>query len=352
MPHAPVSRLPVILVLATGGTIAGRSLCADSPLTYQAGAIDVNESLQAVPGLSATARIRAESIAAIGSEHMTEAIWLRLREAINRAMAEHDIDGIVILHGTDTMEETAFFLELATAGDKPIVLTGAMRPADAVGADGPANLLAAVRTAADPAARGRGVLLVMNDVIHGARAVTKIDATNVAAFVSVGGGPLGRMVDGRPFFFHGPSGERRRLEPAFRLDGLSALPRVEIVYGHAGMGDAMAEAAARTAAGIVHAGVGMGHVHNAVRPVYAAAIASGVVVVRASRPLHGYAPLLDNEDARAGFVAAGDLNPQKARALLQLALTGTASARDIQDYFIRYGNALPRARNAEQLPAS
>ncbi len=322
---------PVVVVLATGGTIAGQACRAGSTVEYRAGTLGVECLLEAVPGLFGVARLRGEQIANVGSQHMTEAIWLRLAAAAGRALADPGVDGVVVLHGTDTLEETAYFLDLVVGGAKPVVVTGAMRPADAPSADGPMNILNAVRLAGNAGARGLGVLVALNDRIHAARDVVKSDTLDLAAFQSAGGGMLGRLVDGRPLFRRRPAD--RSAGPVFRLAGLTALPRVEIIYGHAGQRRDLVDAAvAAGASGLVHAGVGMGHVHQAVRAAFVEAMRRGVRVVCSTRVPDGPVSL-DGDYLGEGFIAAGDLNPQKARVLLQLALTRTDDIGEIRGMF-------------------
>lgn len=324
------SEPPLISLLATGGTIAGKS--TDGGATnYRSGEVPAEELLRAAPGLNRIAAVRCRQIANIGSEDMVPEVWLDLAREVARETADPAVSGVVILHGTDTMEETAFFLDLTGAAAKPVAMTGAMRPADAASPDGPANILDAVRTAASPLATGRGVLVVMNGVIHAARRVAKADTLSVDAFRSEEG-PEGRMVGGAARFFGtaGASGAR------FDLSGVTELPRVEIIYGHTGQRRELVDAAVAAGAwGIVHAGVGMGNVHRDVRPALAEAATGGVVVVCASRVPCGPVPLTDRL-RRDGFLAAGGLNPQKARVLLQLALARGDRAAGIQKLFASF----------------
>ena len=186
----PEARLPAIAVLATGGTIAGAQADAASH-AYRAGALDVGQLLAAVPGLGELARIQAEQVASVGSQNMTHAVWARLAQRIDTLCADPSIDGIVVTHGTDTLEETAYFLSLVIRHDKPLVLVGAMRPATAPGADGPANLYHAVALAGCAAAVGRGPLVVMNEDIHYAREIQKVACAGINAFASPNRGRAG-----------------------------------------------------------------------------------------------------------------------------------------------------------------
>lgn len=327
-----------VTVLATGGTIAGQASLPGSVANYQPGVLQAEDLLKAVPGLADSAAINCRQVANLGSEDMDPSVWLALAAAVREEMANPEVTGIVVLHGTDTMEETACFLDLCVLGNeetiKPVVMTGAMRPADAVSADGPANILGAVRTAISPNAAGRGVLVVFNGKIHAARRVYKADSLNLDAFASTVGGCEGLLLDGTPFFLQ--SAGRPPVQASFDIAECEDLPRVEIIYGHAGQRRELVDAALATGAwGVVHAGVGMGNIHAAVRPVLAEAAAGGTVVVCASRVPEG-ASVRTERNRKDRFVSAGPLNPQKARVLLQLALTETDDFTVIQSMFDSY----------------
>ncbi len=332
MSNSAQARKPYLAVLATGGTIAGRAASAVRPSDYAPGVLAIDQLLDSVPELAEFARIEGEQIANIGSEDMTEDIWLKLAAAANARLARPGIDGLVVIHGTDTMEETAYFLNLTVRAAKPLVITGAMRPANAPGADGPANLLNAVRLAASREAGGKGVLVCMNDGIGSARGTTKTSTSDLAAFRSPVTGDLGVMMDGKPMFYREPV-RRHTADSEFGIDGVDALPRVEIVYGHAGQKRDLVDAAvAAGARGIVHAGVGMGMVHKNAKPALEEAAGRGVIVVCSSRTGSGLVP----EGSKAPFVTADNLNPQKARVLLQLALTRTSDPAVVQKMFNTY----------------
>src|SRR5581483_10260078 len=196
----PASALPKIKVLATGGTIAGaQSSTADAG--YKSGAFSVNDLIKAVPTMTNLAELSGEQVANIGSQTMNHEVWLKLAKRVNEVLAG-DTDGVVITHGTDTMEETAYFLSLVLTSDKPVVLVGSMRPATAIGADGPANLYNAVALAADPAARGRGPLVILNDTIHYAREAQKTHTTHLDTFKSPNRGVAGVMNTGKAYFYN------------------------------------------------------------------------------------------------------------------------------------------------------
>lgn len=331
MPEA--ARLPAIAVLATGGTIAG----AQSPeehVGYVSGALDIGLLLAAVPGLDGIAALHPEQIANVGSQDMRHDVWHTLATRIRALVEDPRIDGIVVTHGTDTLEETAYFLDLVVPAGKPLVLTGAMRPATALGADGPANLCAAVALAADEQARGRGVLVLMNDIIHEARGVQKIAAAGLEAFASPDRGAAGVMQGERPRFHRAapPPAElpwRRAALPA-----AASWPRVGIVYAHADMQADVIDFMAERCQGLVLAGVGDGNAAADAIQALARARARGVAVVRASRTGRGRVGRnVEVDDDGLGFIAAGDLNPQKARVLLMLALMSQADHATLCRWF-------------------
>lgn len=323
---------PHIVVLTTGGTIAGQR-DARSPIGYNSAQLDASQLIRSVPGLDTLARMSAEPVAAIGSQDMTDAVWMALAARITSLLADDAVDGIVVTHGTDTMEETAFFLDLVLPHAKPVVLVGAMRPASALSADGPANLYDAVRVAASAAARNRGVLVVMNGTIHGARDVEKSHATALETFRSPNYGPMG-YVDAANVRF---STEVPAPRPArYSRGGTAELPRVDIVFAHAQMDGAdIRDAVARGARGLVLAGVGAGNCSKAAIRAFEEAAVRGVVVVRASRTGAGFVDRnVEIDDDRLGFVAALDLTPQKARVFLQLLITnGITDAAAVQRAF-------------------
>lgn len=327
---------PRIAVLATGGTIAGQAGDASKTAGYKAGVVGVDKLLEAVPALSQVAQILAEQIASIDSKDMSTALWIALSQRINALLAEDDVDGIVVTHGTDTLEETAYFLHLTVKSDKPVVLTAAMRPSTALSADGPLNLLNAVTVAAQKSAWKQGVLVAFNNQIHSARDVTKTSTYAVDAFRSPEVGALGWVQDGRVEF------QRSALRPHTTrtpFDAQAALPAVEIVASYAGASRAAIEAfVAAGAKGIVIAGTGNGSVHATLQQALADATKQGVAVVRSSRVGSGH--VMRNgaaSDDALGSVSAGTLNPYKARVLLMLALAANITdPAAIQQIFDTY----------------
>lgn len=328
-------RLPKIAVLATGGTIAGVSASSTNLTGYTAGVLPPEQIMAAVPGLSGMAHLYAEQLASIDSSNMTIALWLQLAERVN-GLLSGDTAGVVITHGTDTMEETAYFLNLVVKSRKPVILVGAMRPASAISADGPLNLLQAITVASSVEARGRGVLLVMNGEINEARDVAKTNTTQVGTFHSANFGPLGAVVGNKAVFYREPTRKHTR-DTEFDVRGLNALPKVEIIYSYVDAGlDALCGILAAKPDGIVVAGVGNGTLPLVLADKLATASASGIAVVRSSRVGSGPVTPEPDHDAVPGFVAADTLSPQKARILLMLALTKTRENGEIARMFQSY----------------
>ena len=319
--------LPTIAVLATGGTIAG------------AAATDVQAGYTSGPGRRPTidrrrtagkklATLRGEQISNIGSQDMNDEVWVKLAGRVNELAAMPDVAGIVITHGTDTIEETAYFLNLVVKTRKPVVLTAAMRPATALSADGPLNFYNAVAVAANKDAGGRGVLVVVNDWIHGAASLTKTSTTAVQTFMSPLAGLIGTIAYGQAEFNRGPVG-RHTFDSEFSLQGVAALPRVDIIMAYENMDGALIDAAvAAGAKGLVIAGVGNGNLTQAAVTALAAQARHGIVCVRASRVTVGRVERnVELDDDKLGFVASLDKNPQKARVLLRLALLKSSKRR-------------------------
>lgn len=326
--------LPHVTILATGGTIAGGGESATQS-SYTAGKVGVESLVKAVPQLKDIAVIYGEQVVNIGSQDMNDAVWLTLAKKINAECSK--TDGFVITHGTDTMEETAYFLDLTVKCDKPVVLTGSMRPSTAMSADGPFNLYNAVVTAADPASARRGVLITMNDTVMDARDAAKTNTTDVATFKAVNYGPLGYIHNGK-IEYQRPSALQHTTATPFDVSKLTTLPKVGIVYNYANASDLPAKALIQDGyQGIISAGVGNGNLYKTIFDTLATAAEKGVVVVRSSRvPTGATTRNAEVDDARYGFVASGTLNPQKARILLQLTLTQTRDPQKIQQYFNEY----------------
>jgi L-asparaginase len=333
---AEAGTLPSVVVLATGGTIAGAA-ASDVQAAYQSGQVGVEQLLAAVPQAKKLANLRGEQISNIGSQDMNDEVWLKLARRINALAAMPDVDGVVVTHGTDTIEETAYFLNLVVKTRKPVVLTAAMRPSTALSADGPLNFFNAVAVAADKDASGRGVLVVVNDWIHGASSLTKTSTTAVQAFLSPLSGLIGTVAYGDSEFYRGPVG-RNTQNSEFSVDKITSLPRVDIVMAYENMDGKLIDAAvAAGARGVVIAGVGNGNMTQAALDALAAQAKKGIVCVRASRVATGrVGRSVEVDDDKLGLVASLGLNPQKSRVLLRLALTQTNDLKRIQRYFDEY----------------
>jgi L-asparaginase type II len=330
-------RLANVSILATGGTIAGTGATSTTTVGYTAATVGVQTLIKAVPEITRVANVTGEQVFQIASENMGNEHWLMLAKRVNALLAQPNVDGIVITHGTDTLEETAYFLNLVVKSRKPVVLVGSMRPSTALSADGPINLYNAVVLAASAEAAGRGVLVAMNDQINAARDVTKTNTTTADTFRSSDLGALGYIQGGKPFFYR-QSLRRHTLDTEFDISTLEALPQVDVAYAYANVGPVAVNAlVAAGARGLVHAGVGNGSLPVKVKPALQAARKNGVIVVRASRVGLGIvARNGEANDDELDFVVSDTLSPQKARILLMLALTRTDSTTDIQRMFHTY----------------
>jgi L-asparaginase len=333
---AQEKKLPNIVILATGGTIAGAA-ATGTQAGYTSGAVTIDAMLAAVPGIKDLANIKGEQISNVGSQDMSLAIMLTLAKRLNALLAQNNVDGIVITHGTDTMEETAFFLNLVVKSDKPVVMVGSMRPSTAVSADGPLNLFNAVGVAIDHDSKGRGVLVVMNDWIHGAHSLTKTSTTAIQTFMSPLRGLVGISSYGKNDFYNTPQW-KHTTGSEFDVSNVTTLPRVDILYAYADMPPDLIDASvANGAKGIIIAGVGNGNMNKTSLEAAARAAKKGVVVVRSSRVVTGSVGRnVEVNDDEMGFVASDELNPQKSRMLLMLALLKARTTAEIQNLFYSY----------------
>lgn len=327
--------LPHVVILGTGGTLAS---VAHSRLEehYDPAEIPVSDLLNDLPELNQIARISCEQVAQINSEHMTEDIWLKLARRVQDIADDDAVDGIVITHGTDTMEETSFFINLVINTKKPIVFTGAMRPANAISADGLRNLYNAVILASSQVAYDQGVLVTLNDVIHTARDITKTNVHTLDAFKSPDFGVLGYVQGMTPYLYRHAT-RRYTWQSEFNIKFIQSLPRVHIVYGYVGNNAALVEACVNDhAEGIISAGVGKGYQSEVTSEALIKARQQGVVVVRSSRVKNGIISREAELDDKHDFVVSSILNPQKGRILLALALTQTKDTKIIQRIFNDY----------------
>lgn len=327
---------PAVHLIATGGTISN---------TDDDGRLTGDEILASAPELAERADVTVEQFSNIASGRMTPALWLELARRVTAVLAARpELSGVVVTHGTDTLEETAWFLDLVIADDRPVVLTGAMRNASRLSPDGPGNLADAVRLAADPRARGRGAMVVLNDVALPARAATKRSTSRLEAFEAPGRGPVAVLDPDSVVFLEAPGRRRPPLLDLAGGEGPGDLPRVDIVYSHAGADGALVDAArAAGARGIIMASVGRGGLTPGQAEAVDRAVAAGVVVVVSSRTLSGRVPVGSDErrlaDWRPGRgirLGAGDLTPQKARVLLLLALARDPDPRAVLEVFRAY----------------
>lgn len=327
---------PTIYILATGGTIAGSGSGA-LDTSYTSGTVTVDKLIAAVPEINKIATIKGEQISNIGSQEMNNEVWFKLANRVNELLTSGKADGIVITHGTDTMEETAYFLNLVVKSDKPVVMVGAMRNSGSLSADGPLNIYNAVNVAMCKKAVGKGVMVVMNDEIHAAREVTKTNTTAVDTFKSPNSGKIGTVFYGNVKFYMNPV-RKHTVNSAFDITKIKELPRVDIIYSHSNDNPDFVNLAVKNGAkGIINAGMGNGNPFPSALEALGEAVKGGVVVVRDSRVGGGETTLNGEvDDGKYGFLASDNLNAQKARVLLMLALTQTTDKAKIQEFFLTH----------------
>lgn len=331
---------PDIFIAATGGTIAGVQENVEQH-TYAAGKLGIAALIKAVPQLKDIANVTGEQVMNIPSQDMTNTDWLKLARRLEELERSNKVTGIVVTHGTDTMEATSFFIALTVDTPKPIVFTGSMRPATAISADGPMDLYSAVAVAGSPEGAHCGVVVVFNDQVFSARDFYKVNTTRLDAFRAVDRGPLGIVDTGHVDIFKSPGTPPGKCSgngyptPKVPIDSIGSLPKVDIIYAYAGMGRELIDAAvAAGAKGLVLAGVGNGNFDNEALAGSRDARRKGVVIVRSTRVESGFTTRNAevNDDAE-GFVAAGEFKPSKARTILQLALLKKSSLSQIQEDF-------------------
>ena len=327
---------PKIRIIATGGTIAGVSASATSS-AYGAGQVGIQTLIAAVPQIKDLADVSGEQLVNIGSQDMNDEVWLKLAKRINQLLNNEGYDGVLVTHGTDTMEETAYFLSLTVHSDKPVILVGSMRPSTAISADGPANLYNGVAALVDPSSKGHGVMACMNNELFEAKALIKTHTTDCATFKGGLYGEVGYVYNGKPVYLH-KSVSKQGMTSEFNVDNMTSLPKVGIVYGYANCSPLPMQAFVDNHFdGIVLAGVGDGNFYKDVFDVAVKAQNAGIQIVRSSRVPTGPTNLNGEvDDAKYHFVASLNLNPQKARVLLMLALTKTHDWQKIQQYFEEY----------------
>ncbi len=325
-----------IVIIGTGGTIAGAGASATNTAAYQSAVVPVDKIIASVPEISKVANVKGEQIFQIGSESFNNERLLKLGKRVSELLKQPDVDGIVITHGTDTIEETAYFLNLTLKSDKPVVVVGSMRPGTALGADGALNLYDAVLVASNPDSRGKGTLVVLNDEIHTGRDVTKSNTFKTETFRSPFG-PLGYVVEGRTLFFRLPA-RPHTMQTEFDIDKLDKLPGVAIVYAYGNVNPASVDAAVKNGAkAIVFAATGNGSVGDYMVEPLKAARAKGVQIVRASRTGSGVVIRnAEQPDDKYDWIVTDDQLPQKARILMALALTKTNDPKELQKILWKY----------------
>lgn len=326
-----------IVIIGTGGTIAGKASSTTDTLHYTSAILSVSSLIQEIPEIHRIAHVTGEQLSQIDSCDMTYEIWLQLATRVNELLDSNAVDGIVITHGTDTLEETAYFLNLVVKSEKPVVLVGAMRPVTAMSADGPMNLYNAVTLAAHDKTVGKGVLVALNDTMNCSREVTKTNTMLQDSFQAPDLGYLGYIQGGVPYFYRLPA-RKHTICSEFDIGGITELPKVEIIYGYVNSSPALAEAAVKAGAkGIVYAGLGNGNMSQRIKEGLIHLEQQGTVIVRSTRVSSGIvtrnAAVNDDEHH---FVASDTLSPQKSRILLMLALLTTNDPRTIQRMFWEY----------------
>ena len=331
---------PIVYVLSTGGTIAGAGSSSTDLSNYKPGSILGEQLVKAVPQISQIADVRVEQIVNVNSSDITIENWLTLAKRINAILKETPaVSGFVITSGTNTLEETSYFLNLTVRSGTPVVLVGAMRPATAISADGPLNLLNAVRTAIAPESRGKGGLIVLNDEINAARDTTKTNTLRVETFRAPELGILGYIDEDKVSFYRATT-KRHTAQSEFDVANLTSLPKVSILYSYVEPDAALIQAAIKGGAkGIVFAGTGNGALsvfeETVLKEVAAMPAATRPVLVRSSRVGNGRVIATAEYDA-LGVVPGDTLSPQKARILLMLALTKTADLKELRRIFSEY----------------
>ena len=325
---------PKVVVLATGGTIAGAGASVANSATYQTAKVPIDKLIAGVPELKDIAEVRGEQVLQIASESFTNEKLVKLAKRVSALSKQNDVDGIVITHGTDTLEETAYFLNLVVHSAKPIVLVGSMRPGTAMSADGMLNLYNAVVVAGSKDASGKGVLVVMNDVIDSGRDVAKRVNIKTNAFSSQWG-PLGMIVEGKNYWFRAPV-KTHTVNSEFNIDSIDKLPDVNIVYGSGNMLPDVVKATSNVKA-VIYAGTGNGSVANYMVDILREIRSKGTLVIRSSRVSEGFVIRNSEQpDDKYDWIVAHDLNPQKAKILAAVALTKTTDSKELQRIFWSY----------------
>lgn len=327
---------PNIVIIGTGGTIAGAGASTVNTGDYDSAKVAVDKIIAAVPEMKEVANVRGEQIFQIGSESYNDERMLKLAKRVSELVKQPDVDAVMITHGTDTIEETSYLLNLTLKTDKPVVIVGAMRPGTALSADGPLNLYNASVVAASKESKGKGVLIVMNDEIHSARDVTKSNALKVETFKSLYG-PLGVVVESKPYYYRLPA-KPHTTASEFDIDQITALPKVDVFYAHTSMDPGILGAIAdRGGKALIYGGTGNGSVADYMEEPLKAVRSKGLIVVRATRTGSGQVVRNGEEkDDENDWIVAADQTPQKARLLTSLALTKTSDPKEIEKILYKY----------------
>ncbi len=325
-----------VVILATGGTISGAGESSTAS-KYSASQINIEQILKASPGIEKFCDIEAEQIMQTASQDMNSETWITIANKVNETLSQRSVDAVIVTHGTDTLEETAYFLNLVVKSKKPVILVGSMRPSTSLSADGAINLYNAVALAADDSAYNKGVLVLLNDEVYAARDVAKTHTTNVASFKAYNSGAIGDVHYGKVNLYYQPL-RAHTSDSEFNIKKISALPKADIVYAYAGAdATTIKHSVDEGAKAIILAGVGDGNIDRKSVEALIEAAKKGVLVVRSSHLGTGAVqPNVEINDDEYGFVTADNLSPQKARVLAMLALTKTNDVKKIREMFARY----------------
>lgn len=328
---------PTVVILATGGTIAGAGGSASSN-AYTAGEVAIQSLVSGVPGIDKLADLKFDQVANIPSQDMNDEVWFKLAKAAQKYLDDDSVTGVVVTHGTDTMEETAYFLNLVLKTNKPVVVTGSMRPSTAISADGPINLYNSVAVAGSSEAKGKGVLIVMNDRIYDARDCTKTNTSTVDTFQSPNTGAIGYVDFGNIKMYKNPT-RKHTAASEFDITNVTELPKVDIVYEYEGGATDVINGikSNKNLKGIVVAGVGDGNLYTTDFAPLSDARSKGIAVVMSSRVGSGCVwKNSEMENDKLKFNTADTLNAQKARVLLRLLLLKTNDYNKIEQAFDTY----------------
>jgi len=331
-----VSAKENVYVIATGGTISGAGESATGS-KYSASKVDIADIIKSVPNITNLANIQAEQLFQARSQDMNNGLWLKLAKRVEEVISRRSVDAVVITHGTDTLEETAYFLNLVIKTKKPIVIVGSMRPSTSLSADGNLNLYNAVALAANKESRRKGVLVLMSDDVYNARDVRKAHTTNVAAFKADNFGAIGQVYFGKTKFYF-ESLKRHTYKSRFNIDNITTLPKADIIFAHANFDSNLIDYYIESGSkALILAGVGDGNINQEATEKLAEAAKQGILIVRSNRNYGGAVIRnVEIEDDEYGFVVSDNLSPQKARILASLSLLRTQNIKKIQEIFDSY----------------